>query len=460
MTRYAPLWEQAQTYAAAVDRRLIAQVSGGPYPLVTGCAVTVSTGTMNMNIAAGGVVVPTPNNTGSTLCYSDAVEVVASPTAPASGSNRIDVVVCQARGNDLDGGSNNDFLFQVVAGTVATAGSEVAPATPAGAVALAQVRVIGGAASLNAANLLDRRILQPWAEPWGLITPPVSTTGNSGSIGATTADIPGMAVTFQALANRRYRVFIQQIIQQQTAASIANLFLRTGANVQLCATGRNARGLFPDLHLGALRRARVSGRHVQSGTEHVERDGHRHRDADATRVDFGDGHRAVRRARPVRGNHGRLHRTRRVARQLGLRAARWRVSLRDRLQRRAGWSPDPRRPRRVKSSTPRTRRAGSGTRARCSTRTGCARGTDICKAPRSSAGVNTSRQGQVLGYVGTTGRRRPVRTCILDRRLAEPGRGDRPEPVRARRAERTRHVARPARPSPRKPSTIRRTTPC
>jgi hypothetical protein len=116
---------------------------------------------MNMNIAPGGVVVPTPNNTGSVLCYSDAVEVVTSPTAPASGTNRYDVVVCQARGNDLDGGSNNDFLFQVVSG-VASA-SPAVPAIPAGAVAIARVLVIGGSASLSSANLVDLRVATPYA---------------------------------------------------------------------------------------------------------------------------------------------------------------------------------------------------------------------------------------------------------------------------------------------------------
>ena len=361
MTRYAPLWEQAQTYAAAVDRRLIAQVSGGPYPLVTGCAVTVSTGTMNMNIAAGGVVVPTPNNTGSTLCYSDAVEVVASPTAPASGSNRIDVVVCQARRERPRRRVEQRFPVPGRRGDRRHRGFEVAPATPAGAVALAQVRVIGGAASLNAANLLDRRILQPWAEPWGLITPPVSTTGNSGSIGATTADIPGMAVTFQALANRRYSCSFSRSFSSRPRRRSRTCFCGPARTCNCARRAERARGLFPDLHLGALRRARVSGRRVRSGTEHVSGTVIATATPTQPRVDFGDGHRASgRRARPVRGNHGRLHRTRRVARQLGLRAARWRVSLG------IDYSDgqlvtQSTRPRRVKSSTPRTRRAGSGT---------------------------------------------------------------------------------------------------
>src|SRR5262252_4546785 len=116
MTRYTPLWEQAGSYAAAVDRRLLGAL--WPAAAVTGCAVTVSSG-MTVNVAAGQVSVPTANSTGSVLCSSDAVEPVTLAAAPGAGTNRYDVVICQARGNDLDGGANNDFIFTTVTGTAA-----------------------------------------------------------------------------------------------------------------------------------------------------------------------------------------------------------------------------------------------------------------------------------------------------------------------------------------------------
>ena len=154
MTRYAPQWLQTTPagYAAAVDRRLIGAL--WPTAAATGCAVTVATA-MTLNVAAGQVAVPTSNGTGSLLCSSDAVEQVTLAAAPASGLNRIDLVVCQARGNDVDGGSNNDFLFAAVTGTAAA--SPVAPAVPANAVALAQILVPGGSAQVTAANITDRR---------------------------------------------------------------------------------------------------------------------------------------------------------------------------------------------------------------------------------------------------------------------------------------------------------------
>lgn len=152
MTRATPLWLQQGSYAAAVDRRLIA--ANWPTPAVTGCAVTTSSG-MTVNVAAGSVVVVAANGTGSLLCYSDAVEPVTLAAAPGAGSNRYDVVICQARGNDLDGGANNDFLFTTVTGTAAA--SPTVPATPNNATALANIYIPGGSASVTAGNITDVR---------------------------------------------------------------------------------------------------------------------------------------------------------------------------------------------------------------------------------------------------------------------------------------------------------------
>jgi hypothetical protein len=110
---------------------------------------------MSANVALGQVAVPTANNTGATLCTSDAVENVTLNPAPGAGSNRYDLIVCHPRGNDLDGGLNNDFVFEVVTG-VAQATPAI-PAVPAGTLALAQIYVPGGSASVSAGNIVDRR---------------------------------------------------------------------------------------------------------------------------------------------------------------------------------------------------------------------------------------------------------------------------------------------------------------
>jgi hypothetical protein len=159
MTRYQPLWLQSGSYAASVDRHLVSAL--WPAARCDGCQVTFASA-MSVNVAAGYVAVPTVNNSGSTLCVSDAVEQVALPPAPAAGLNRIDLITCNPRGNDLDGGQNNDFIFGSVQG--AEAATPVAPATPAGRVALAQIYLVGGSAAIDPARITDVR-------PSGLAVP-------------------------------------------------------------------------------------------------------------------------------------------------------------------------------------------------------------------------------------------------------------------------------------------------
>jgi hypothetical protein len=154
MTRYTPQWLQAGSYPASLDRRLL----GALWPAAAVSGMTVSpAGGMLLNVAAGQAAVPTANNTGSVLCSSDAVEQVVLGAAPGAGTNRIDVVTVMPRGNDLDGGANTDFIFNVIAG--AAVASPVAPAVPAGQVAIANVFVGGGVAAIVAANITDVRPL-------------------------------------------------------------------------------------------------------------------------------------------------------------------------------------------------------------------------------------------------------------------------------------------------------------
>lgn len=171
MTRYTPLWLQAGSYAASIDRRLIGAL--WPTAATTGLAVTASGSSMSVTVAAGTAAIPAANGTGSVLCTSDANETVTLDPAPASGTNRIDLVICQARGNDLDNGTNNDFVFTFAKGTAVA--TPVAPAVPAGALALASVYVAGGSAAVTQANITDIR-------PFGL--PVSSASGVPPPLGA------------------------------------------------------------------------------------------------------------------------------------------------------------------------------------------------------------------------------------------------------------------------------------
>ena len=157
MTRYTPLWLQAGSYAASVDRRLLAALY--PDARTTGMDVSAAGTGMDLHIAPGSFANGTVNGTGSCLCVSDAVETVTLDPAPPSGTDRMDIVYVWPRGADLDGGANDDFIFAIAKGTDAPSGSAQPPTSlvPGGAGALALVTVPGGAASIVAGDITDWR---------------------------------------------------------------------------------------------------------------------------------------------------------------------------------------------------------------------------------------------------------------------------------------------------------------
>ena len=227
MTRYTPLWLQAGNYAAAVDRRLVGAL--WPGPASAGCAVTPGTA-MQVQVAAGQVAVPSQNGTGSTLCASDAVELVNLTAAPGAGTNRIDVVICQPRGNDLDGGANNDFIFTVVTGTAAA--TPAVPATPAGAVALADIYVGGGVASIVAGNITDVRpgMLAAW--PAGAGRGTIAQAGAIGPSTGTTTNVDWFsAPPFTTDGTRRVKATFQGLLSAAAANDVVALRLMEGATV-------------------------------------------------------------------------------------------------------------------------------------------------------------------------------------------------------------------------------------
>jgi hypothetical protein len=233
VTRYTPLWEQAGSYAAGTDRHLISAI--WPTAAIAGCAVTAPGGTMTLNVAPGAVAVPTQNNTGSTLCVSDAVENVV--IGAASAQARIDLIACQPRGNDLDGGSNNDFIFTVIAGTPGA--SPTPPATPAGAVALAQVAVAANAVAIAAGNLTDVRpsapLAPPASAPRGTLAQAVATTNSAG----TTTNVDWVtAPAFTTDGTRRIRVNYHALVNAGTANDLIGLRLMEGATILQVAQAR------------------------------------------------------------------------------------------------------------------------------------------------------------------------------------------------------------------------------
>lgn len=156
MTRYAPLWQQAGTYPAQLDRGLLGALwpgggGAGGWP-------SVVQNTMGVTIPPGWLAVPLQAGQGSALCRWDAAEVVTLTAAPPSGQQRWDLVVCQVRDTDLGGGPDNDFVFAAVTG-VPAASSPAIPAVPANAAPVGQILITGGQANLNTAPFNDVRPL-------------------------------------------------------------------------------------------------------------------------------------------------------------------------------------------------------------------------------------------------------------------------------------------------------------
>lgn len=264
MTRYTPLWVQQGNYAAQVDRGLINAI----WPVqsyVSNMKPSPGGAPMIVNVATGKAVVFI-NIIGSVLCYSNALEAVVLTAAHAT-LDRIDLVVVQVRANDLDGGTNNDWVVQAVAGTPAA--SPVAPAVPAYAVAIAQVLIPAGfSALIPAANITDirpRRLDQPWNTAWGEVAHVPATAAHNG-IGATLTDVTGLSVTWDSPGNRTYLVTAAIPNVAQLTANGTQLFqLTDAANVVL--TNAYAPAMFtPPNTSNAFVQGRVAGASKQTFT--------------------------------------------------------------------------------------------------------------------------------------------------------------------------------------------------
>lgn len=183
-----PTFLQGGTYSARLDRLAKAgmmhadpatgalAVRGGvrPTPSNTGLQVTqrASPG-MAVTVAAGTGYVPAQSAVGG--CYvvhNDAAYDVTISAAHATLARR-DLIVAQVRDAEY-AGVNDDFLLTVVTGT--PSGSPVLPATPAGAIALAQVQVNAAATQILNANITDLRAF---------------TTALGGTLPVPTASRPG-----------------------------------------------------------------------------------------------------------------------------------------------------------------------------------------------------------------------------------------------------------------------------
>ena len=153
-----PSWLQAGSYSAQSDR-LNAQALYSTTGIIGSSSLAVTQNSpagMSVRVASGwaAIVGDTQPQMGVYTIYNDATSTLTVTTANPS-NPRIDRVVVTVR-DAYYSGTNNDVIFQVIAGTPAS--SPVAPATPSDSISLATIAVGAGVTSIVTANITDTRV--------------------------------------------------------------------------------------------------------------------------------------------------------------------------------------------------------------------------------------------------------------------------------------------------------------
>jgi hypothetical protein len=161
MTRLPPLWIQAGSYAASVDRRLI----GALWPEGGRAGMPVASDQLGIHVVVGpGAAVATVidhggTTTGACLCVSDNWEAVPLEAAPPGGTDRIDIVAVIPHSEDINGDPTNAWVYMVFPGTPAP--DPIPNPNPPdtvrgwGTLPLATVRVRGGAAIIDSGDIVQ-----------------------------------------------------------------------------------------------------------------------------------------------------------------------------------------------------------------------------------------------------------------------------------------------------------------
>lgn len=237
-----PLWLQAGTYPAQLDRALIDALWSVPGILTAGDLLVsprAAGANMSVDVAAGRAVVTGSDapNQGKYLARSLAAVNLVVGAAPGAGTSRIDRVVLHVYDSAIVGGTADVAALEIVAGTAAA--SPVAPAIPPSSILLAELTIPAGLASITAPNIADRRAGgSALAYPRGIIAsgPLVANAANNSVIPLNTviAGAPGWlaanTITIPPGAGGLYAIAIDMSLG--TLASM-NAEIRDGANASL-----------------------------------------------------------------------------------------------------------------------------------------------------------------------------------------------------------------------------------
>jgi len=293
---------------ARMFRQTLGSIYGNTQGVLTptDLAVTGTTGTLTVTVAAGSAVVSGSHATyqGSYLVTNDAAKSVPLTTAPATvGYSRIDRIVARIKDRDYSD-ATDAWSLEVITGNAGA--SPTAPALLSSCLELAQVTVSQAAGGIASGGIVDKRIVvsptsgptitttsllannaatagtegqmvydttadqllvnhggttpawrAPWNLPWGILSIVSMSAGSQTGITTTATDINigvAMATTASFLANRRYRVvaFLPEIASS-VGSDVVELRILGGLTTATTSYGRS-------LHLMAGAGVSTSGR--------------------------------------------------------------------------------------------------------------------------------------------------------------------------------------------------------
>ena len=171
MTIQVPIWLQAGTYPARLDRGFIEQVLHGAERVFEGCVISqTGTGDNTVNLAVGSVAIKGDNISDQGMYF---VEVIAAETSnivlPPSSGVRTDSVVIRVNDSSSGGAAGDNATLELISGT--SIGDS--------AILLATIARSAGAAILDA-DITDARPLGPY--PYGVGTSGPPAVGVEGDL--------------------------------------------------------------------------------------------------------------------------------------------------------------------------------------------------------------------------------------------------------------------------------------
>lgn len=207
-----PSWLQNGSHPAENDR-LTTKALWNTTGIIGSSSLAVSASSpagMSVVVASGwaAIVGNSTSNMGTYVAYNDA-NVTLTITAADPSNPRIDRVVATVR-DSYYSGSDDDVIFQVIAGTPAASPS--APATPDNSISLATVSVAAGASTIVGANITDTRVVTTTNADFvtltgtqtltnKTLTEPVATIAFNAQTGTTYTLVAGDASKMVTLSN-------------------------------------------------------------------------------------------------------------------------------------------------------------------------------------------------------------------------------------------------------------------